>query len=365
MRQVTVELGVRSYPVYIGGDLLGSEQMLARHLDSRQVLVVTNTTVGPLYLKRVMGALAACETHSLTIPDGEIYKTLDVMNDIVTELLKRRFNRDAALLALGGGVVGDVTGFAAAVYQRGIRYLQLPTTLLAQVDSAVGGKTAVNHELGKNMIGAFHQPAAVISDTATLATLPPREFSAGLAEVIKYGLIRDPEFFAWLEQNMDELMQREGDALEQAIYQSCLNKAAVVAEDEQEAGVRAILNLGHTFGHAIETALNYREWLHGEAVAVGMLMAADLSRRLGWLQADVPERLKALLRRAKLPVAPPPAVDARRMRELMKVDKKARSGGLRLVLLQDLGRAVVTPDYGEAHLKETLERFAAGQAEVQ
>lgn len=358
MREVSVDLGERSYPIYIGRDLLHSAGLLGRHLESRQVLVVTNEVVAPLYLQHVLDVLSDREVHSVVIPDGESHKTLEVMNSIITELLQLHFSRDAVLVALGGGVVGDITGFAAACYQRGVSYVQLPTTLLAQVDSSVGGKTAVNHRLGKNMIGAFHQPAAVIADTLTLDSLPAREFSAGLAEVIKYGLIRDPDLFSWLEENLQAVMRKTPAALEEMIQRSCLNKAAVVAEDEQESGIRAILNLGHTFGHAIETALDYRDWLHGEAVAAGMVMAADLSVGLGWLEPGVSERLRALLREAALPLAPPPGIGAQRLRDLMEVDKKARAGRLRLVLLKGLGKAVVTGDYGEDRLMATLQKFA-------
>lgn len=356
MRKVTVNLGERSYPVLIGSGILGSN-ILPELLGAGPVMIVSNTTVAPLYLSQVQDSLRHFRTHSLVLPDGESYKTLEVMNDIVTELLKHRFGRDAFLVALGGGVVGDITGFAAACYKRGIRYVQVPTTLLAQVDSSVGGKTAVNHELGKNMMGAFHQPIGVVADTDTLRTLPSRELRAGIAEIIKYGLIRDGEFFDWLEKNIDALLALEINALEFSIERSCRNKAAVVAEDEREAGARAVLNLGHTFGHAIETGLAYTGWLHGEAVAVGMLMAADLSSRLNWLDGSVSDRLRILLRRAGLPERAPSGISSTRLLDLMAVDKKSKVGRLRLVLLKAIGRAVVTDEFDPQFLEETLVAF--------
>ena len=362
MKTVTVALGARSYPIHIGDNLLAECAPLLADTLPRQVLIVSNATVAPLYLERARAALAALDRRidSLIIQDGERYKTLDTFAEIITYLLQKKHDRRCALLALGGGVVGDLTGFAAACYQRGVDYAQLPTTLLAQVDSAVGGKTAVNHALGKNMIGAFHQPRAVIADTAVLATLPEREFRAGLAEVIKYGCIRDAAFFAWLEKNMAPLKRREPAALAYAVERSCVNKAEVVAADEKESGARALLNLGHTFGHAIETALGYRDWLHGEAVAAGICMAADLSARRGMLAADGYERIVALLRAAELPLAPPPRVTAERLREGMAVDKKIRDGALRLVLLRAPGRAALSDDFTEEELMRTLRAFAGG-----
>lgn len=360
MREITVNLGDRSYPIRVGHGLLDSTQALAGLIAAPRVLVVTNSVVAPLYLPRVMQVLQSWAPESHIMPDGEQYKTLEVMNGIITRLLERGFGRDSCLIALGGGVVGDITGFAAATYQRGIQYVQVPTTLLAQVDSSVGGKTAVNHPLGKNMIGAFHQPAGVIADTSTLATLPRRELSAGMAEVIKYGLIADAEFFAWLEREMDALMKLAPEALEYAIETSCRIKARVVEIDERESGLRAILNLGHTVGHAIETALDYGEWLHGEAVAVGMLMAADLSCRGQGLDPEVPVRLRALLQRAGLPVEAPSGIGQDRLRQLMNVDKKTRSGRLRLVLLRRLGEAIVTDDVDEHRLHESMGRFLPG-----
>jgi 3-dehydroquinate synthase len=288
------------------------------------------------------------------LPDGEEYKTLEVLNRIFDALLAARCDRRTTLIALGGGVIGDMTGFAAASYQRGVPFIQVPTTLLSQVDSSVGGKTGVNHALGKNMIGAFYQPRAVIIDTDTLNTLPDRELASGLAEVIKYGLIRDPEFFAWLEANLDKLLARDAEALAYAIHRSCQNKAEVVAADERESGVRATLNLGHTFGHAIETGLGYGEWLHGEAIAAGMVMAADLSRRLGWLTAAETARIEKLIRRARLPVRAPGSLSPARFLELMAVDKKVLDGRLRLVLLKHLGEAAVTDECPRVELEATL-----------
>ncbi len=354
MTALKVELGERSYPIHIGPGLLASAELLRPHLEGRRIMVVTNETVGPLYLSRQMQALAGCDTATVILPDGEAYKTLESMERIVTALLAGRFDRHCTLIALGGGVVGDITGFAAACYQRGVRYIQAPTTLLAQVDSSVGGKTAVNHALGKNMIGAFHQPRCVIADTDTLATLPDREYRAGLAEVIKYGLIRDPELFRWLEEHIEALLARDPLAQSHAIERSCRNKAEVVAADELETGQRALLNLGHTFGHAIETGLGYGVWLHGEAVGAGMCLAARLSACLGWLDRTAVARIEALVRRAGLPLRAPAALPAEKMRELMAVDKKARGSRLRLVLLEDVGRAVVTDRYDSAALNRTL-----------
>ena len=360
MRTLTVELGDRSYPIYIGQSLLENAELLTRHVDSRQVMIVTNETVAPLYLERVQAALAGRELATVILPDGEAYKTMDSAMTVFDGLLSRRFSRSAHLVALGGGVIGDLTGFAAACYQRGIPFIQIPTTLLAQVDSSVGGKTAVNHPRGKNMIGAFHQPKCVIADMATLDTLPDRELSAGLAEVIKYGLIRDPAFFDWLEAHMDGLMGRDADLLAQAVERSCLNKAQVVAADERESGERATLNLGHTFGHAVETGLGYGEVLHGEAVAIGMCQAADLSRRLGWLtEADV-SRIEQLLARAGLPTVPPDALDAEAFLKHMAVDKKNVEGELRVILLKQIGRATLPMPVEITRLRETLTTYGRG-----
>ena len=361
VRKIVVELGDRSYPVLVGAGLLSAPELFRAHAGSGQVMVVTNSTVAALYLERVMAVLGT-GTRSLVLPDGETHKTLAEFNRIISALLEAGFGRDSLLIALGGGVIGDVTGFAAACYQRGIAYLQLPTTLLAQVDSAVGGKTAVNHERGKNMIGAFHQPRAVIADTDTLATLPPREFASGLAEVIKYGLIRDSTFFDWIEANIAALLRRDAAALAQAIETSCRIKAAVVTADEREGGLRAILNFGHTFGHAIETALEYRDWLHGEAVAAGMMMAADLSQRLGLLPAGALPRIGALLSQTGLPVRAPAGVSASQLRALMSVDKKSKAGRLRLVLLRAIGEAAVSDQFGEQDLQASIEHFVSAPA---
>jgi len=355
MRTLNVDLGERAYPIYIGPGLLADAEIYRRHLGARQVMVVTNETVAPLYLDHVLKALSGFQVREVILPDGEQYKTLEVLNRVFDALLTHRYDRRCCLLALGGGVVGDMTGFAAACYQRGVSFVQAPTTLLAQVDSSVGGKTGVNHPLGKNMIGAFHQPLCVIADTDSLGTLPERELSAGLAEVIKYGLIDDPEFFAWLEANMEPLRARDPDALALAIERSCRDKAAVVAADEREAGRRALLNLGHTFGHAIETGVGYGEWLHGEAVATGMCMAADLSHRLGWITEGDRRRILDLVARAGLPVAPPAGIGADRFLELMAVDKKVLDGRLRLVLLKGIGQAIVTDGFPAAALRATLE----------
>ncbi len=354
MKTLTVELGSRSYPIHVGQQLLGNAELLTRHIRGRQVMVVTNDTIAPLYLENVRQQLSDFDTASVILPDGEQYKNLDTLNTIFTALLEQRFNRDCTLVALGGGVVGDITGFAAASYQRGVAFLQIPTTLLAQVDSSVGGKTGVNHPLGKNMIGAFHQPGCVVIDTDTLDTLDDRQLSAGLAEVIKYGLIRDAGFFDWLEANMAALRARDKQALAYAIEHSCSIKAEIVAADERESGQRALLNLGHTFGHAIETGTGYGNWLHGEAVATGMLMAADLSARHGWLSADMVQRTKHLLQQAGLPISPPAEMDEAQFMKLMAIDKKVVDGELRLVLLKAIGDAIVTGDFKAELLGETL-----------
>ena len=355
MRTLHLDLGERSYPIHIGTGLLGERRLLEPHIHGKQVLVVSNVTVAPLYLETLQRALDGYTLRHIELPDGEVYKTLDTLNSIFDVLLENRFNRRCTLIALGGGVVGDICGFAAASYQRGVDFIQVPTTLLAQVDSSVGGKTGVNHKLGKNMIGAFHQPNCVVIDTDTLNTLPDRELSAGVAEVIKYGLIRDPQFFVWLEDNMDRLLARDPEALAFAIERSCRNKADVVAADERESGQRALLNLGHTFGHAIETGTGYGSWLHGEAVGTGMLLAAELSARLGWLTNPEVTRIVKLLERARLPVRTPASMNSEQFLELMAVDKKVLDGGLRLVLLKSIGEAVVTGDFKTDALRATLD----------
>jgi len=350
---LSVELGSRSYPILIGTQLLARGDEVSRHVTARDVLIVTNATVAPLYVPPLRTALVDRRVVEVVLPDGEAHKTLANVSRILDVLVANRFGRDACVVALGGGVVGDVAGFAAACYQRGIAFVQVPTTLLAQVDSSVGGKTGVNHVGGKNLIGAFHQPAAVIADTSTLDTLPERELRAGLAEVVKYGLICDRDFLAWLEQHVDALLARESAALAQAIRRSCELKAQIVARDEREHGERAWLNFGHTFGHAIEAATHYTSWLHGEAVAAGMLIAADFSRACGRLTAADVQRIGQLLSRLQLPL------DVRAIRatdalELMRMDKKVQSGRIRLVLLDRIGTARVTADYPEEALRATL-----------
>ncbi len=354
MKTLTVELGERSYPIFIGHGLLDEQALLTKHVHGRQVMVVTNETIAPLYLDKVREIFSAFELATVILPDGEQYKNLDTLNLIFNALLENKFNRGCTLVALGGGVVGDITGFAAASYQRGVAFLQIPTTLLAQVDSSVGGKTGVNHPQGKNMIGAFHQPGCVLIDTNTLDTLDDRQLAAGLAEVIKYGLIRDAAFFDWLEKNIGLLKARDKQALAWAIERSCALKAEIVAADERESGQRALLNFGHTFGHAIETGTGYGAWLHGEAVATGMLMAADLSARHGWLSDEAVTRTEKLLQQASLPTCPPDEMDAARFLELMAVDKKVVDGGLRLVLLRAVGDAFLSSDFDADLLDKTL-----------
>jgi 3-dehydroquinate synthase len=354
MTTLRVELGDRSYPIYIGQGLLGDAELIRPHIAGQQVMVVSNETVAPLYLDTLLESLTGLQVYTHILPDGEEFKNLEVLDSIFDALLRVPCDRQTTLIALGGGVVGDISGFAAACYQRGIPFIQIPTTLLAQVDSSVGGKTAVNHPRGKNMIGAFYQPRCVIADITTLNTLDDRQLSAGLAEVIKYGLIRDLTFFIWLENNIDRLLKRDADALSEAIRWSCKSKAEIVAEDELEGGIRALLNLGHTFGHAIETGMGYGNWLHGEAVATGMLMAANLSHRSGWISSGDVTRIAGLLERAGLPVVPPIELDVEHYLELMKVDKKVQQGHIRLVLLKAIGSAFISEDYDPALLRETL-----------
>ncbi|WP_153115027.1 3-dehydroquinate synthase [Rhodocyclus tenuis] len=343
MQTLNLDLAERSYPIVVGAGALARADLIAGALAQPRAVIVSNETVAPLHLAKLKAPLTAAgiDTLDVILPDGEEYKDWPTLNRIFDALLANRCERSTTLIALGGGVIGDITGFAAACYQRGVPFIQAPTTLLAQVDSSVGGKTAINHPLGKNMIGAFHQPQLVLADTDTLATLPLREFRSGLAEVIKYGLIRDPAFLAWLEANTDALLAREPQALAEAIVRSCRNKAEVVAADERESGERALLNLGHTFGHAIETGCGYGVWLHGEAIAVGMLMAAELSRRLGWIDSAAVERIEALFVRCGLPVQGP-ALGVERYLELMAHDKKVQDGKLRLVLLRSAGEAVLS-----------------------
>jgi len=349
-----VDLGDRAYPIYIGSDLISNPEFFAQHIKGSRVMVVSNTTVAPLYLDQLKKALVDFNVSEVILPDGEEFKTLDVLNQIYTALLENRFDRTCTLIALGGGVVGDMTGYAAASYQRGVNFIQVPTTLLSQVDSSVGGKTGVNHPLGKNMIGAFHQPQAVIADTLTLNTLPDRELSAGMAEVIKYGLINDADFFEWLEENMEALMARDLVLLAEAIRRSCADKAQIVAADEKEAGQRALLNLGHTFGHAIETGMGYGKWLHGEAVGAGMAMAAEMSCRLGWIDDNKVNKINALLNIASLPASPPESMSGADFMGLMSVDKKVLDGKMRLVLMKDIGHSIISDDFDPAALKATI-----------
>lgn len=357
MREVLVSLEKRSYPIYIGSDLLSQTKYYKELIKTKQVMVVTDANVNKLQMDVVIKALSDFDVTPYVLQPGEEQKNLDNVNGIITELLNHRFARTSCLIALGGGVIGDMTGFAAACYQRGIQFLQLPTTLLAQVDSSVGGKTAVNHPLGKNMIGAFHQPCGVLADIGVLKTLPEREFKAGVAEIIKYGLIRDSSFFDWLELNMDSLLSQQTEALEYAIERSCINKAEVVSEDETEKGIRAILNLGHTFAHAIETGLNYSQWLHGEAVGLGLVMASYMSKLQGWLSEDEYERIVSLMRQAGLPDKIPASLDVNDLRGLMSVDKKVSHGKLKLVLLKSIGEAIVTDSFDESNLSNTIENF--------
>ena len=359
MQPLVVDLGDRAYPIHVGSGLIGRPDLYAGHLDGRQVLVVTDEAVAGLYLAPLTRALGNREVASVVLAGGEADKTMGAVSRIIDELVERRFNRSTAVVALGGGVVGDIAGFAAAIYQRGIRCIQVPTTLLAQVDSSVGGKTGVNHPMGKNLIGAFHQPVCVIADTGVLATLGERELRAGLAEVIKYGVLWDEGFFDWIEGHLDGLLARDEGLLARAVRRSCEIKAEVVSQDEREAGVRARLNLGHTFGHAIEVGMAYGHWLHGEAVAAGICMAADLAVRMDWLPAEEAERVQALIRRAGLPDRGPAALAPDAFLGLMARDKKALDGGIRLVLPRAIGETVLTGDFDARALAETLEACRA------
>jgi len=360
MHILKVSLGDRSYPIYIGEGLVDQQEHFSAHIKGDDVFVVTNTTVAPLYLHRVLDQLSEYRCETAILPDGEPYKSLDTANQLYTDLLEKRFGRSSTLIALGGGVVGDITGFVAATYQRGVNFIQVPTTLLAQVDSSVGGKTGVNHPLGKNMVGAFFQPQCVLIDTRTLETLSERELCAGLAEVIKYGLINDSQFFCWIEEHLNKILNREFKSLEYAIRRSCHNKVLIVQADEKErTGQRALLNLGHTFAHAIETGLGYGEWLHGEAVGCGLIMAADLSQRLGWLSPADVERICNLIERAHLPTYAPSSISPERFVDLMSVDKKIVNGQLRLVLLKAIGNAILTHEFDLTKLQATLEHSLA------
>lgn len=344
MQTLAVELGDRSYPIYIGSALLDQPLLIEKHIRASQVLIVTNETIAPLYLEKTKLLFTSYHCNVVILKDGERYKSLENLNLVFDKLLQEKHSRTTTLIALGGGVVGDMTGFAAACYQRGVAFIQIPTTLLAQVDSSVGGKTGVNHPLGKNMIGAFHQPSCVLIDVDTLKTLPDREYRSGLAEVIKYGLINDKDFFDWLSVNIEKLLKRDADALIFAIRSSCSNKAKIVAEDEKEIGVRALLNFGHTFGHAIESWQQYKGFLHGEAIAVGSVIASELSCRLGFLPPDQNKKIRDIFLRAGLPVLPPVDMDSSTFVDFMQRDKKVIDSRLRLILLKSIGSAVISED---------------------
>ncbi len=354
MESLHIDLGSRSYPILIGTDLLSDATLLKKHVTDK-VMIVSNETVAPLYLRKVIDALGNTPNEHIVLPDGESYKNLDTINDIFEGLLENGFDRGCTLIALGGGVIGDMTGFAAASYQRGVNFIQIPTTLLAQVDSSVGGKTGVNHKLGKNMIGAFHQPVAVIADMSTLDTLPERELIAGLAEVIKYGFIVDEAFFSWLENAMPALLKRDPAAIAYAVKRSCEIKAEIVAADEHERGQRALLNFGHTFGHAIEAANGYGNWLHGEAIGAGMAVALDMSKRSKLISTDTVSRGLALIQAVGLPIEPPASMSKELFLKFMQRDKKVSEGQLRLILLNAIGSAFVSSDFKEQDLHDTLE----------
>lgn len=354
MQTLHVELGERRYPIFIGSQL-NPQELLEPYIHGKQVMIVSNETIAPLYLERYEQAIQSLgkKVAVCILPDGEKFKNIEHLNLIFDALLEAGFNRDCTVLALGGGVIGDMAGFASACFQRGVYFIQVPTTLLSQVDSSVGGKTGINHPLGKNMIGAFQQPQVVLADMAQLNTLPDRELSAGLAEVIKYALLGDEEFLVWLEANMDALVAGDADLLAEAVYKSCAHKARIVANDEKEQGERALLNLGHTFGHAIESYLGYGVWLHGEAVATGMVMAADLSHRLGWITANDLERTKKIILRANLPVVCP-KIPLDEFLAYMSHDKKVLNGQLRLVLMKQLGKAVITKEFDVELMKQAI-----------
>ena len=357
MKKLNLNLGEKSYPIYIGENLLSQADYLTKHISGNQVMIVSNTTVAQLYIHKVKSLLTDFEVCEVILPDGEQYKNLDTVNQIFTSLLENRFDRSSTLIALGGGVVGDMTGFAAACYQRGVNFIQIPTTLLSQVDSSVGGKTGVNHPLGKNMIGAFYQPKAVIIDVDTLDTLPNREFSAGMAEVIKYGLLGNENFLYFIEKNVDSLMNKEKSSVIDAIYQSCKDKANIVAEDELEAGKRALLNLGHTFGHAIENSMGYGNYLHGEAISIGMYMAAVMSEKEGFIDQSQVSRVKSILENCELPTGLTGKITPSDFSKSMSVDKKVLKGKIRLVLLKPIGEAFVSDDYHEDFLDQTIKEF--------
>ena len=355
MKTIKIKFDERSYPIYIGENLISNYDLIEQHILSKKIAIITNETVAAIYLNPLLESLSSHkEIISIVLPDGESYKNQDSLDDIHTQLLKNKADRSITLIALGGGVIGDITGFAAATYMRGVNFIQIPTTLLSQVDSSVGGKTGINHPLGKNMIGAFYQPKCVISDVNVLKTLPSRELSAGLAEVIKYGLIRDLNFFEWLEDNINSLKEMKASSLIEAIQRSCENKASVVEADEFESGIRAILNLGHTFGHAIEVAQGYGNWLHGEAVGAGMVMAAKLSKSMGWLSDKDLDRITSLIKKAGLPTNPP-KISTEKYLELMMLDKKTKDGQINLILQKSIGEAVLTNTYDDEKLHQILE----------
>lgn len=356
MRIVKVPLAERAYEIQIGSEILESSRAIEPYLSGKKVLIVSNTTVAPLYLEKVKKTLAKCgkEVCEVILPDGEAYKNWETLHLIFDGLLANHCERKSTLVALGGGVIGDMAGFAAACYQRGMPFIQVPTTLLAQVDSSVGGKTAINHPLGKNMIGAFYQPKLVLADISTLRTLDDRQLRAGISEIVKMGLIRDFPLFCWLEENIERLLARDEEALAYAVERACVNKAEVVVADEFENGERALLNLGHTFGHAIEAGLGFGVWLHGEAVAAGTMMAVQLSYLLQWIREEEVRRVESLIQRCGLPVHGPAGLDSERYIELMRHDKKVEAGRLRLVLLQALGKGVVSDLASEAQVKEVI-----------
>ena len=356
MRTLDIDLGDRSYPIYIGAGILSQGNLVKKHVKGISTVTVSNTTVAPLYLDTVHSLIHDFKNTDIILPDGEQYKTPETLDLIYTQMLEAHCDRKTTLLAVGGGVVGDVSGFAAASYQRGINFIQIPTTLLAMVDSSVGGKTGVNHPLGKNMIGAFHQPQCVIIDTETLNTLDDRQLSAGIAEIIKYGYINDLEFIDWLDENMSKLLSRDPEALAYAIHRSCKHKADIVEADEKEAGQRALLNLGHTFGHAIETGMGYGNWLHGEAISAGMVMAAELSQAHGWINETEVKSIRALLKKADLPVDPPKEISAEKFSSLMSIDKKVQDGVLHLVLMKSLGESFISSDFDKDALQKVLSR---------
>ena len=354
MKTININLGKRSYPIYVGEGLLGNYDLFKNHIASKKLAIVTNEKIAPLYLKKITDTLSKDkDIIPIILPDGESFKNYKTLNLIYDELLKNKANRQTTLIALGGGVIGDITGFASATFMRGVDFIQIPTTLLSQVDSSVGGKTGINHQLGKNMIGAFYQPKCVIADITLLNTLDDKQLSAGLAEVIKYGLIRDLDFFEWLENNIDGIVKRDPKLLIESVVRSCQNKAEIVEADEFESGLRAILNLGHTFGHAIETATGYGEWLHGEAIATGMVMAAHLSEQMGWLTKGESSRIKSLIINANLPINPP-NISKQDFLDLMQLDKKTKGDQINLVLQQGIGKAILTADYDSKKLHNTI-----------